>query len=101
MERAESATEPLEDQAERAIAEAENEPTEKARRQEEPWQAQKPKNGNRSDKAENRSGGDIALHREAFQERGLIGNHQPPGANQSHTNPHLTTPPNRPLAQYI
>jgi hypothetical protein len=39
MERAEPATEPVENQAERAIAEAENEPTEKARRQQKPWQA--------------------------------------------------------------
>jgi hypothetical protein len=101
MERAEPATEPVEYQAERAIAEAENEPTEKARRQKEPRQAQKPKNGNRSDKAENRSGGDIALHREAFQERGVIGNHQPRGENQSQTDPHVNTGANRRVAEYM
>src|SRR5260370_23863343 len=101
MERAEPATEPVENQAERAIAEAENEPTEKARRQQEPWQAQKPKNGNRSDKAENRSGGDIALHREAFQERGVIGNHQPRGENQSQADPHVHTGANRRVAEDV
>ena len=54
------------ERAERAIAEAENEPSDKARRQEMPRKAQKPKNGNRSEEAQNHGGGDIALQRELF-----------------------------------
>src|SRR5260370_11631049 len=52
-------------------------------------QAQKPKNGNRSKKAEDRRCGDIALHRKAIQERGVICNHQPCGENQTQTNTHV------------
>src|SRR6266699_2729172 len=50
--RAEPIAEPPEDHAEHAIAEAENQPSDKARCHEVSWQAQKPKNGNRRD-AEN------------------------------------------------
>ena len=101
MERAEPIIEPVENQAERAIAEAENEPTEKARRQEKPWQPQKPKDRNRSDKAENRGGGDIALQRKAFEEWGAIGNNQPRGENQSQTDPHINTGANRRVAEDV
>src|SRR5712692_3470742 len=52
-------------------------------------QAQKPKNGNRSEKAQDRGGSDIALHRKAIQERGVIGNHQPCGEHQSQTNANI------------
>jgi len=66
MERAEPITETAENHAERAIAEAENEPGDKARRQQMPRKAQKPKYRNRSEEAQNHRGGDIALQRKAF-----------------------------------
>src|SRR5712692_3338866 len=85
LERAEPVVETAEDEAQRAIAYAENHPAQEARCQEVARQAQKPKNGNRSEKAEDRSGGDIALQRKALQERGVIGDHQPCGEHQSQT----------------
>ena len=101
MERAEPITEPVENQAERAIADTENEPTEKSRCQEVPRHAQKPKNRNRSEKTENHGGGDIALQREAFQEWGVIGNNQPYGENQSQTNANVNTGANRRVAEDV
>jgi hypothetical protein len=101
LKRAEPIAEPAEDQAERAIAEAENEPANKARCQEMPRQAQKPKDGNRREEAENRDGGDIALHREAFQEWSMIGNNHPCGENQSQTNTHVNTGANRRVAKDV
>ena len=66
MKRAETITEPAENHAQRAIAEAENEPSDEARRQQMPRKAQKPKYGNRGEEAQNHRGGDIALQRKAF-----------------------------------
>jgi len=99
LERTEPIAEPAEDQAERAIAQAENEPAKKARCQEMPRQAQKPQNGNRSEETENRGGGDIAFHRKAFQEWRMIGNHQPRGENQRQTNTHIHAGANRRVAE--
>ena len=99
MERAEPITEPAEKCAERAIAEAENEPSHKARRQEMPRKAQKPKNGNRSEEAQNHGGGDIALQRKALQEWGMIGNNDPGGENQGQTNTNVNTGANRRVAE--
>src|SRR6266851_4811997 len=56
-----------------------------------PRQAQEPKNRNDSEKAEDRSRRDIALQRKAFQERGVIRNHQPCGENQRQANSHVNT----------
>src|SRR2546422_553322 len=89
MERAEPVAETMEYEAERAITQAENQPAKKARCHEMPGQAQKPKNGNRGEKTQDRGGGDIALHRKAIQERGAIGNHQPCGEHQSQTNANI------------
>src|ERR1700686_2408785 len=91
MKCAEPITKPVVNQTESAIAEAENQPTEKLRRQEGPLHAQKPKNRNRTEKTENHGGGDIALQREAFQEWGVMGNIQPCGENQSQTNTNVNT----------
>src|SRR5213080_4903429 len=66
-----------------------------------PRQAQKPKNGNGSEEAENRGGGDIALQRKAFQEWGMIGNHEPCAENQSQTNTHVNTRANRRVAEDV
>src|SRR6266436_1735446 len=101
LKRAEPAAEPVIGQAERAIAYTENKPAKKARRQEMAWQAQKPKDGNRGKKTENRGGGDIALQRKAFQEWGMIGNHQPYGENQTQTNTHVNTGANRHVAEHM
>src|SRR2546429_16174 len=99
MERAEPITEPAEKCAERGIAEAENEPSDKARRQQMPRKAQKPKNGNRSEEAQNHRGGDIALQRKGLQEGGMIGNSDPGGENQGQTNTNVNTGANRRVAE--
>jgi len=54
-----------------------------------PGQAQKSKNGNRGEKAQDRGGSDIAFHRKAIQKRRVIGNHQPCGEYQSQTNANI------------
>src|SRR5947199_7383540 len=101
MERAEPHTEPAEDQTERTIAKAENEPRQEARCQEMSRQAQKAKNGNGSEEAEKRGAGDVALQRKAFEERGMIGNNEPCGENQSQANPHVNTGAYRRVAEDV
>ena len=101
MERAEPQTEPAEDQTERTIAKAENEPRQEARCQEMSRQAQKAKNGNGSEEAEKRGAGDVALQRKAFEERGMIGNNEPCGENQSQANPHVNTGAYRRVAEDV
>ncbi len=101
LERAVPIAEPVKDQAERAIAQAENEPAKKTRCQEMPRQAQKPKDGNRTQEAEYRGGGDIALQRKAFQEWGMIGNDQPCGENQSQANTDVNSGANRRVAEDV
>src|SRR5258706_7731665 len=91
VERAEPVAETTEYEAQRAITHAENQPAEKARGHEMPGQAQKPKNGNRGEKAQDRGGGDIAFHRKAIQKRRVVGNHQPCGEYQSQTNANINT----------
>src|SRR5437773_10171154 len=64
-----------------------------------PRKAQKPKNGNRSEEAQNHGGGDIALQRKALQEWGTIGNNDPGGENQGQTNTNVDTDANRRVAE--
>jgi hypothetical protein len=87
LHRAPPVAEPAENHAERAIAHAENNPANEARCQEVSWEAQEPKDGNARQEAQDRGGGNIALHREAIQERRVIGNQQPGGEyqRQAHT----------------
>src|SRR5260370_35326671 len=66
-----------------------------------PRQAQKPKNRNRGEEAENRGSGDIALQREAFQEWGVIGDNQPCRENQSQTNTNVNTGAYRRVAKDV
>src|SRR5258705_5311289 len=63
------------------------------------WEAQKPEDGNRGEKAENRGGGDKALRRKAFQERRVIRNHQPGGKYQSQADAYVDTGADRRVAE--
>jgi hypothetical protein len=101
LERTEPVAEAVKNHAERAIARAENEPSKEARGQEMPWQAQKAKNGNGSQKAEDRGRRDIALQRETIQERRMIRDHQPRGENQSQANAHINTRANCRVAEDV
>src|SRR6266478_6283843 len=91
LERAMPIAEPAEDHAERTIAQAENDPAQKARRQEMPRQTQKPKNRNRCEEAENRHRGDIPLQGKTLQKRRMIGNDQPGDENQRQANTDVNT----------
>src|SRR6266403_6106596 len=59
VERAEPVAETTEYEAQRAITHAENQPAEKARGHEMPGQAQKSKNGNRGEKAQDRGAANL------------------------------------------
>src|SRR5712691_476318 len=94
VKRAKPIAEPAKDQAEHAIAQAENEPAKKAGRQEMTRHAQEPKDGQRREESQNRGGGDIALQGKALQERHAIGDDQPSGKNQGQANTDVNTRPN-------
>ena len=65
------------DEAKNTIAQAEKEPSDQAGGQEVSRHAKKTQDGNRSEKAEDRGGGDVTLQRKALQKRNMIGDHQP------------------------
>jgi hypothetical protein len=75
-----------EKETQNTIAETEEEPANQTRSQEITGSAEKAKNGNRSKKAENRGGSDVAFLRETLQKRDMIGDHQPGRKDQSEAN---------------
>src|SRR6266446_8898928 len=101
LERAMPIAVPAEDHAERTIAQAENDPAQKARRQEMPRQTQKPKNRNRCEEAEDHRRGNIPLQGKALQERGMIGDDQPGDENQRQTNTDVNTRADRRVRENV
>lgn len=99
LKRADPVAEPVEDQAEGPITKSENEPADEAGSKQISWCAQEPQNGNGSQEAQHRGGGDVALHRKVLQERNMIGDNQPRRKNQRQANTDVNTRPNRRVAE--